>query len=60
MTFGGLIKGSENPTVNSCGYVKVRGPKARAKCNVLEDLGLVLQAAQDFYSNSNWVDHRLH
>ena len=28
----------------------------RAKCNVLEHLGSVLHAAQDFYSHSNWAD----
>ncbi len=54
----GRIKNSEIPTIISCTYVKVRGPTARAKCNVLEDLGLVLHAAQDFYSHSNWVDHQ--
>lgn len=32
------------------------GSKGRAKCNVLEDLGLALHAAQDFYSHTNWVD----
>ncbi|MDQ0466805.1 hypothetical protein QO010_004601 [Caulobacter ginsengisoli] len=38
---------------NDCSY---RGTKGRAKCNVLEDMGLALHAAQDFYSHSNWVD----
>jgi hypothetical protein len=28
----------------------------RAKCNVLENLGIVLHAAQDFYSHTNWTD----
>lgn len=32
------------------------GKPGRAKCEVLEQLGLVLHAAQDFYSHSNWVD----
>lgn len=36
-----------------CNY---NGAKGRAKCNVLEDLGLALHAAQDFYSHTNWVD----
>jgi hypothetical protein len=31
--------------------------KGRAKCNVIQDLGLLLHASQDFYSHSNWVDH---
>jgi len=30
--------------------------KGHAKCNVLEDLGILLHTAQDFYSHSNWVD----
>jgi hypothetical protein len=32
------------------------GVKGRAKCNVLEDMGLAFHAAQDFYSHSNWTD----
>jgi hypothetical protein len=31
--------------------------KGGAKCNVIEDLGLLLHASQDFYAHSNWVDH---
>ena len=27
-----------------------------AKCNVIEDFGILLHASQDFYSHSNWVD----
>lgn len=30
--------------------------KGRAKCNVIEDMGVMLHTAQDFYSHSNWVD----
>lgn len=30
--------------------------KGHAKCNVIEDLGVLLHASQDFYSHSNWVD----
>lgn len=30
--------------------------KGRAKCNVIEDLGVLLHTSQDFYSHSNWVD----
>ncbi len=30
--------------------------KGRAKCNVIEDLGILLHASQDFYSHTNWVD----
>ncbi len=32
------------------------GSKGRAKCNVFEDMGLVLHASQDFYSHTNWTD----
>lgn len=30
--------------------------KGGAKCNVLEDFGILLHASQDFYSHSNWTD----
>lgn len=30
--------------------------KGHAKCNVIEDLGILMHASQDFYSHSNWVD----
>ncbi|MEW5683956.1 MAG: CinY protein [Pseudomonadota bacterium] len=30
----------------------------RAKCNVLQALGIVMHASQDFYSHSNWTDSR--
>lgn len=36
-----------------CAYT---GSSGRAKCNVLEQLGLAFHAAQDFYSHSNWTD----
>lgn len=32
------------------------GARGRAKCMVLENLGLAFHAAQDFYAHSNWVD----
>ena len=32
------------------------GKTGSAKCRVLEELGLALHAAQDFYSHTNWVD----
>lgn len=39
----------------ACLFVgQIRG---RAKCNVIQDLGLLLHASQDFYAHSNWVDH---
>jgi hypothetical protein len=49
----GTIHGSEIPTFFSCTY---NGKRGRAKCNVLEAMGLALHAAQDFYSHSNWTD----
>lgn len=49
----GTINTSEIPTVLACRY---NGTSGRAKCDVLEDFGIALHAAQDFYSHSNWVD----
>lgn len=49
----GSIRGSEVPTFISCTY---NGRRGRAKCNVLEALGLAFHAAQDFYSHTNWTD----
>ena len=42
--------------VSISGGCTFNGVKGRDKCNVLEDLGLLLHASQDFYSHSNWVD----
>jgi hypothetical protein len=50
----GSIRDSEIPTFISCTY---NGRRGRAKCNVLEALGLAFHAAQDFYSHTNWTDH---
>lgn len=44
------------PNQVSLGCVFVGAAKGRAKCNVLEDFGLALHTAQDFYAHSNWVD----
>lgn len=41
-------------TVLSCIWAFNR--KGKAKCNVLQDMGFVLHAAQDFYAHSNWTD----
>jgi hypothetical protein len=49
----GHVDDSQIPTFVTCTY---NGGHGRAKCEVLEDFGLVLHAAQDFYSHSNWVD----
>lgn len=35
---------------------RFRGEPTRAKCAVIEHIGVALHAAQDFYSHSNWVD----
>ena len=47
------IDNSQIPTVIKCDY---NNSKGRAKCNVLESFGILLHAAQDFYSHSNWND----
>jgi len=49
----GRIRDSEIPTIVACRYT---GGKGRAKCNVLENFGVLLHAAQDFYSHTNWTD----
>ncbi len=40
----------------SLGCVFVGGISGRAKCNVLESMGLMLHTAQDFYAHTNWTD----
>lgn len=47
------INDAEIPTWFSCNY---DGAPGRAKCEVLEFLGLTLHASQDFYSHTNWSD----
>ena len=49
----GSIDGSQIPPPGDCNY---NGRKGRAKCNVVEDLGLTLHATEDFYSHTNFVD----
>ena len=49
----GRIDSAQVPTFVSCTY---NGKPGRAKCNVLENLGLAFHAAQDFYAHTNWVD----
>lgn len=44
------------PAQVALGCAFVGGIKGRAKCNVLEDFGVALHTAQDFYAHSNWVD----
>ncbi len=55
----GSVNDNEIPTRISCTFLGHGGtPLARrAKCDVLEDLGLTLHASQDFYAHSNWTDH---
>jgi len=40
-------------TLGTCVFSGVPG---RAKCTVMEDFGVTLHAAQDFYAHTNWVD----
>lgn len=47
------VDAAQTPGLAPCIF---NGRPGRAKCNVLEDLGLAFHAAQDFYSHSNWVD----
>ncbi len=49
----GHVDDAQIPTLVGCTF---NGRQGRAKCNVLEDFGLLLHASQDFYSHSNWVD----
>ena len=50
----GKARDSELPTIVACNFAAPAN--GRAKCNVLEHLGILLHAAQDFYSHSNWTD----
>ncbi len=50
----GNIDDSQIPTMVACSFGTGKG---RAKCNVLEDFGVLLHASEDFYSHTNWVDH---
>ena len=52
----GEIRDSQIPTWIDC--VFAGSVPGRAKCNVLQHFGIVLHAAQDFYSHSNWVDRQ--
>jgi hypothetical protein len=42
--------------INSSLGCVFNGAAGRAKCTVLENFGLALHAAQDFYAHTNWVD----
>jgi hypothetical protein len=53
----GLVKANlQLDSTSIFGGCTFNGVKGRAKCNVLEDMGMVFHAAQDFYSHTNWVD----
>ena len=52
---GQLKKPDENNAALPCGAFIGRFT-GNAKCNMIEELGLVLHAAEDFYSHTNWVD----
>lgn len=49
----GRIDTSQVPRFVPCVY---NGKRGRAKCNVLDALGVAFHAAQDFYSHTNWTD----
>ncbi len=49
----GHVDDSQIPSFVSCTFGAGKG---RTKCNVLEDLGVLLHASQDFYSHTNWTD----
>lgn len=54
---GGLVKPNlQLGGASILGGCAFNGVKGRAKCNVLEDMGMALHAAQDFYAHSNWID----
>lgn len=50
---GREIAGDEIPTHIACVF---GGTPGRAKCDVLEQLGLAFHTGQDFYAHSNWTD----
>lgn len=52
-TADGRVRSREIPSTIPCAF---SGSSGRAKCDVLEALGLALHTAQDFYAHSNWVD----
>jgi hypothetical protein len=49
----GKLVDAEIPTVIGCSFTFT---KSRAWCDVIEDFGVALHTAQDFYAHSNWVD----
>ncbi len=55
---GALVdsKGKLRSSEMSIHCVFLGGFKGDAKCNVLEDLGIMMHASQDFYSHTNFTD----
>ncbi len=49
----GRVDATQIPRFFACVY---NGKRGRAKCNVLDALGVAFHAAQDFYSHTNWTD----
>lgn len=49
----GNVDDDQIPTMIACSFGTGKG---RAKCNVLEDFGVLLHASEDFYSHTNWND----
>lgn len=58
MDAGGLLDAAGKLRADQQGLhcVFVGGFTGRAKCNVLEDLGIMMHASQDFYSHTNFTD----
>lgn len=50
---GNAVADSEIPTRIACLFT---GTPGRAKCDVLEQLGMAMHVAQDFYAHTNWTD----
>ncbi len=48
--------GRLRPDQTKASCIFVGQMKGKAKCNVIQDLGIMLHASQDFYSHTNWVD----
>ncbi len=53
-----LLDGNGNLRENQIAIpcVFVGQMKGHAKCNVIEDFGIMLHASEDFYSHTNWAD----
>jgi len=63
---GDLVPSEVVLPTESCGYagysaaLDFPAPSGSAKCAALQAFGILLHAAQDFYSHTNWVDTASH